>query len=1124
MDVRVLGPVEVVDDGATVPIGGPRQRLVLALLILNVGETVSTDRLVDDVWGDEPPDAARRTVQAYVSNLRKELEAVRPETLVARSPGYVLTANPSIIDARHFENAVIEGRSLLETDPSEAAATLREALALWRGAPYADLAGAIALRPEITRLEELRRNAVELRVEADLALGLHGQVIGELETLVAEHPLSERFATQLMLALYRSGRQADALRVAQRTRDVLGEELGVEPSPDLRDLEQSILEHKADLASPEPNRMSSGDVGPGVIRGFEIRRRIGGSDWAETYVAYQRSLEREVAVRVINPRFSNDVEFMGRFRAEISRMIRISHPNIVPFYDTWRDSDGAFIVRRYFPRGSLEDAISSDTWQPDDTPRLVSQIGSALEALHRHGIVHRDVKASDIMIDEASNGYITDFALPMAVFGDEETYLEHVRADGSPLSDAELLAEPTPQMDIRGLATVARSLLDNSIVPPEAEVVLDRATSLDAEGQYATMAKFVEAFAAAYGDGGAALPPISHNPYKGLRSFNETDRTDFFGREDLVTALIPRLGDPESGCVALVGASGIGKSSVVNAGLIPALREGALAGSEHWHIVKMHPGSHPYGELADALRQTAANTNPELLGHLTWGDAGIAEAIGSSSPDTTTETLLVIDQFEELFTLVRDESVRASFITDLVDAAVDPDVHLRLVLALRADFYDRPLEYPKLADLLSGCTVTMVPMTAIELERAISEPAIGVGAELDPGLGGRIAAEVEGQPGMLPLVQYAMTDLFERRDGARITTRDYEASGGVRGPLRTRPEAIYRDLSAEGQQAVRQVFLHLVALGEDGQGSRRRVNRSDLTSIVGYEHSVRFVIDAFGDARLLSFDRHPVTRTPTVEIAHDALLREWSRLRGWIDDHRSDVRLHQRLADATADWMSSDRDPEFLLFGGLLHRLSGWSKGTDLALSDVEHLYLEESIAVSDAEEREETERVEHEHEVEDRSRRRLRLLAVVWTLTALVAVLAIFAFAQWQRSENLADRAETNAIANQLASISDVQRALDPELALLLALRAVETTIEAGAPVTPLSEAALILAMRTLGFPPPVGPTSGDIDVARGLPMNEIIILARSNLTRGFTQHECSLYLGYPICPVDTIASPLNS
>ena len=263
-----------------------------------------------------------------------------------------------------------------------------------------------------------------------------------------------------------------------------------------------------------------------------------------------------------------------------------------------------------------------------------------------------------------------------------------------------------------------------------------------------------------------------------------------------------------------------------------------------------------------------------------------------------------------------------------------------------------------------------------------------------------------------------------------------------------------------------------------------------------------------------------MTRNPTVEIAHEALLREWSRLRGWIDDHRSDVRLHQRLADATADWVSSDRDPEFLLVGGLLHRLSGWSKGTDLALSDIEHLFLEESIDISAAEDREEVERVHHEEELEDQSRRRLRMLTVVWTLTALVAVLAVFAFAQWQRSENLAERAEMNAAADQLASISDVQRALDPDLALLLALRAVETTLVADAPVTPLSHAALILAMRTLGIP---SPASGG-DTASDSSLSEIVIIARTHLTRSFAQDECSLYLGLVVCPLDTIASPLDT
>lgn len=1118
MDLRVLGPIEVVDDDVAVPIGGPRQRLVLALLVINAGDTVSTDRLVDGVWGDDSPNAARRTVQAYVSNLRKALEAVRQDTLVAHSPGYVLMVDDELVDAARFESAVEHARSLVDTDPTAAASILGEGLALWRGGPYADIAGCAALRPEITRLEELRRNAVEIRIDADLALGRHGQVIGELETLVAEHRLSERFAGQLMVALYRSGRQAEALRVAQRTRNILGEELGIDLSPDLRDLEQSILEHDAALM---PSRKESFSVGSrkqlAVVRGFEIRRRIGGSHWAETFVAYQRSLEREVAVRVINPQYAGDPEFMGRFERVISRMIRVTHPNIVPFYDFWRDPDGAYIVRRYFPRGSLANAVEDRSWNPEDTPRLVAQVGSALEAVHRAGFIHRDVKASGIMLDEESNAYITDFAVTRSTFADDRAFLAHLRMEGSHLSDEELLADPTPQTDIRALAAVARLLLAASEASSGSTTVLERAMAPNLADQYKSMGEFVTAFLEASGGTEPSGAAISHNPYKGLRAFDEADRDDFYGRETLIASLLAHLASSIPGCLVLVGASGIGKSSVVNAGLVPALGDGALPGSEHWRVVKMHPGVHPYGELAGALRQVSVGADNQIFGHLTWGDITIGEALKAALDDTLDEIVLIIDQFEQLFTLVRDEHVRSDFINSLVDAIDDPDLHLRLVLALRADFYDRPLEYPKLAGLLNGCTVTMVPMTATELERAISEPAIGVGTELDPGLSGRIAAEVEGQPGTLPLVQYAMTDLFERRNGARITTQDYEASGGVRGPLRTRPEAIYRDLSAEGQQAARQLFLHLVALGEDGQGSRRRVSRSELTSIVGYEHSVRAVIDAFGDARLLSFDRHPVTRTPIVEIAHDALLREWSRLRGWIDDHRADVRLHQRLADATADWISSDRDAEFLLVGGLLHRLSGWSKGTDLALSDIEYLYLQESIEISAAEEHEETKRIRHEHELEDRSRRRLHLLAVVWTLTTLVAILAVFAFAQWQRSEDLAEQAEAVAIADHLAAVAIVEREGDPQLGLLLALRAAEMTTVADGTTTPAAREALLLAVVAAAWKHPL-----DEPLAPGS-LAALIDTARSQLDRRFTADECSTYLGLDTCPIDTIASPID-
>ena len=1122
MDLRVLGPVEVVDDGATVPIGGPRQRLVLALLILNVGETVSTDRLVDDVWGDEPPDAARRTVQAYVSNLRKALDPHRLGTLAPRSPGYALEVEDRLIDARRFEALVAEAGGVIGSDPSRAAEILRSALSMWRGAPYADLAGSMPLRAEITRLEELRRSAIELRIDADLSLGHHGHVVGELETLVGEHPLSERFACQLMLALYRSGRQADALRVARRAASTLGEELGIEPSRELRNLEQAILEHDPSIDAPvEASRGTPGRSGPDVIRGFEIRRRLGGSHFADNYLAYQRSLEREVAVSVLRPEYSNDTEFIRCLEAQLAKTIRVMHPNIAPFYDFWHERGSAYFVRRYFPRGSLEDDLETGSWNPNATARLILQLGSALETCHRRGLFHCDLKASNIMLDEDGNGYITHFAIPRAVFADREHYLAHATASGGATPGDVELPDEIPEIDVNGLATLARRLttLEPNGESASLSAVLDRATATSPTDRYSSVAEFLEAFVAVHGDDETSASSVTHNPYKGLRSFVEADQGDFFGREELVSSLVPRLSPPEPNCLLLVGASGIGKSSILNAGLVPALREGAAPGSEAWRIVKMHPGVHPYGELAGALRQVSTDPDPQVLGHLTWGDIGIGEALASTIGDPDSEVLLLIDQFEELFTLVRDESVRTSFIESLVDAVDDPDVHLRLVLALRADFYDRPLRYPRLATLLTGCMVTVMPMTEAELHEAITEPARRAGAELDPGLAGRIVEDVQRQPGMLPLIQYAMTDLFERRDGNRITAEAYEASGGVRGPLATRPEVAYLQLDAETRAAARQVFLHLVAVDEDGEAARRRVHRSELTSIVGYEHAARTVINSFGQARLLSFDRHPVTRSPTVEIAHDALLVKWERLRGWIDDHRSDVRLHQRLASATGDWDSSDRDPEFLLTGGVLDRLEGWSKATDLALSDTERSLINASVDARDFEEREEAVRVEHEHELEDQSRRRLRMLAVVWTLTALVAVLAVFAFAQWQRSENLVKQSVASAAADDLAGLSDYVRTRDPELATLIALRAVEITLNVEAPVTVMSYNALTQAVRKLDIPSPEGGRENAI----GITVAEIIVIARSNLTRGFTHDECAA-LGFGTCPTDTIASPLDS
>jgi DNA-binding SARP family transcriptional activator/DNA-binding beta-propeller fold protein YncE len=252
MEYRILGPLQVADQDREVLLGGGRQRSVLALLLLHANEVVPSERLIDQLWGDTPPPTAAKTVQVYVSQLRKSLrngEADGP--LLTRGRGYVLHVRPGELDLERFERALAAGRDALDADaPARAAELLRDGLALWRGPPLADFAYEPFAQAEIARLEEMRLTAVEQRIEADLALGRHADVVGELEALVAAHPLREGLRRQLMVALYRCGRQAEALDAYRDGRRLLVDELGIEPSTALRELNDAILAQDPALGAP----------------------------------------------------------------------------------------------------------------------------------------------------------------------------------------------------------------------------------------------------------------------------------------------------------------------------------------------------------------------------------------------------------------------------------------------------------------------------------------------------------------------------------------------------------------------------------------------------------------------------------------------------------------------------------------------------------------------------------------------------------------------------------------------------------------------------------------------------------------------------------------------------------
>jgi DNA-binding SARP family transcriptional activator len=297
MDFRILGPLEVLDEGRAVPIVGSKQRALLALFLLHRNQPVGKERLIDELWGERPPATAAKTLQVHISRLRKALPDAGGDgskgRVITREHGYELELDPERLDAHRFERLIIEGKSQLAAGRAErATAALEAALSLWRGPPLADLAYEPFAQLEIARLDRLRVEAVEQLIEAKLALGRHGDLVGQLEALIGEHPYRERLRAQLMLALYRCDRQADALQAYQDGRRTLVEELGIEPGERLRDLERAILAQDPALSLRVDAVVPRGNQSAGRLRG-RLDRRAG--------ALVGRVLERAELLRLLDP-------------------------------------------------------------------------------------------------------------------------------------------------------------------------------------------------------------------------------------------------------------------------------------------------------------------------------------------------------------------------------------------------------------------------------------------------------------------------------------------------------------------------------------------------------------------------------------------------------------------------------------------------------------------------------------------------------------------------------------------------------------------------------------------------------------------------------------------------------
>jgi WD40 repeat protein/DNA-binding SARP family transcriptional activator len=824
MEFRILGPLEVRDAGGVVRLGEGRQRALLTLLLLRSNQVVSSDRLVEELWDDEPAPTAPKMLQKYVSQLRTTLDdrasGADGQRIVTRGKGYLLRVGPDELDATRFEQLLADGRRARAAGRPEAAETLREAAALWRGPALEEFADRPFARADIARLEEMRLAAIEERIGADMDLGRHADVVAELENLVAAQPLRERLRAQLMLALYRSDRQAEALQVYRETQHMFGEELGLDPSPELQRLEHAILAHDPSL------------------------------DWTAP--------------------------------------------------------------------------ASAATQEP---------------------------------------------------------------------------------------------------------------------------------------------PAAGEPPYRGLEYFDVDDAPRFFGRERLTARLVERV--RAARLLAVVGASGSGKSSLVRAGLVAAMNRDGPAGSRAYVIT---PTAHPLEALAlglsaadSTLRSTAALID-DLAGEPRTLHLVALRLAGREHRHEGDGILLVVDQFEELFTLCRDELERTAFVANLM-TAVAMGGPIGVVITLRADFYAHLAAYADLRSAVASEQEYIGPMTVDELRRSIIGPAEQGNWRLDAGLVDLIVHDLDDAPGALPLLSHALLETWHRRRGRELTVEGYGEAGGVRKAIaRTADRLFKQELDAGEREIGRRLLLRLTELGDGTADTRRRVALRELipTSPPEAAAATSRVLSRLTDARLVTTGEH------TAEVAHEALIREWPTLHGWLSEDREGLRMHRQITEAADQWEAMERDPGALYRGTRLVRVVDWAAAHPETLNERETAFIAESDALARREEAEREEQHRRELETAERlaeaerqraeqqaaSARRLRRRAIALTgALGLAAALGVVAFAFGQQARSSLANADSQRLGAEANGI--LQRGESSELAALLAIRGLQ------AQYTPQADGALQRAAR---------------------------------------------------------------
>ena len=511
-------------------------------------------------------------------------------------------------------------------------------------------------------------------------------------------------------------------------------------------------------------------------------------------------------------------------------------------------------------------------------------------------------------------------------------------------------------------------------------------------------------------------------PYVGLDAFH--DARFFFGRERLVAQMAEKLA--ETRLLAVVGPSGSGKSSAVLAGLIPALQRGALPGSAEWRVLpRMVPGSHPLANLARLIAeeggtrinadkrrfeevltelavepQTLSRLLAEEFGSQNDADKGAVEADNISVHQRSSASLppavLVVDQFEETFTLCTDEAERAAFVANLLGLAAAPGTPHRVILTMRSDYESWVSRIPALQEAFDRGRVQVLPLSAEELRRAILEPAEMVGLRFQEGIVEALISEVQGEPAALPLLQFTLRALWDERRRNRITWDVYERVGGGRTALARAADRLYNGLIPEEQVTARRILLRLVRPGAGLEVTSSRVAVAELLATGEDPGRVQRVLDRLLAARLLKQSEGDVAADRQVEVAHEALVRNWPTLVEWLDDERENLRQRRRLTDAAERWQERGRDESLLWRGSQLAEAESYSGRTAQEEDFVQASRDAEAAAARRAQ-----------------RNRRLQMAGISVTVLAIVAALASYGIGQSRLVGQANSRATEQAAAN---------------------------------------------------------------------------------------------------------------